>query len=488
MSAHATAVSSRRTAADVAIQIVAQVANLVLGVLVTALIVRGLGTVRYGQWSTLLAIIELVGTIGNFGLENVAVRFATAEPEREDLWIGAVTTLRAALTVPVIVLYVVAVLVISRDQTMMVAGLVMTLLYLTGVWATLRVTFRLRVRNDIFVGFVLANSVLWTAAVVAITAAGGGMVPLAIAFVTISVLVQGILGVFAFRAVRVRWRGTRALWPKLAKLSLLVGIGSTLTYAYGRVDQLLVFEFAPHASEVGLYAAMYKILDTAGFVPVAVMTTLFPIMSGLYPSQPIRLHRLIQLAIDYLTIVSLGGLAFTVAAAGAIVSLLFGPAFHDGTEALPVLMAAFVPICIGFVGGNMVLATGLQSRYIWYAIVGLLVNVVLNVAFIPVYGFVAAAWVTLATEVIVVSLTLVTVLRKIEMRLSLAKIARAAAAATVSAFVVWSLRDAGASIAWLLLAMGALYPALLIALRALDLGELQELIRGRKGNVSAADS
>ncbi|HEX5307722.1 MAG TPA: flippase [Solirubrobacteraceae bacterium] len=487
MSAHATAVSSRRTAADVAVQIVAQVANLVLGVVVTALIVRGLGTVRYGQWSTLLAIIELVGTIGNFGLENVAVRYATAEPEREDLWIGAVTTLRAALTVPVIVLYIVAVLVISRDQTMMIAGLVMTLLYLTGVWATLRVTFRLRVRNDIFVGFVLANSVLWTAAVIVITANGGGMVPLAIAFVTISVLVQGILGVFAFRAIRVRWRGTRALWPQLAKLSLLVGIGSTLTYAYGRVDQLLVFEFAPHATEVGLYAAMYKILDTAGFVPVAVMTTLFPIMSGLYPSQPIRLHKLIQLAIDYLTIVSLGGLAFTIAAAGAIVSLLFGPAYHDGIEALPVLMAAFVPICIGFVGGNMVLATGLQSRYIWYAVVGLLVNVALNVALIPVYGFMAAAWVTLATELIVVSLTLVTVLRKIEMRLSLSRIARSTAAAAVSAFVVWRLRDAGASIAWLLLAMAALYPALLIALRAIDLGELQDLIRGRKASASPVE-
>ncbi len=40
----------------------------------------------------------------------------------------------------------------------------------------------------------LANSVLWTGAVVAISAAGGGMVEFAIAFVAISVLVQGALG------------------------------------------------------------------------------------------------------------------------------------------------------------------------------------------------------------------------------------------------------------------------------------------------------
>jgi O-antigen/teichoic acid export membrane protein len=480
MSAHATEVSSRRAAGDVAIQIVAQVLNLVLGIVVTVIIVRTLGATRYGQWSTLLAITQLVGIVGSLGLENVAVRFATAEPEREDVWLGAVMTLRAALTVPVILVYVIAVVLISRDQTMLVTGLVMTLLYVSGIWSTLRIAFRLRVRNDIFVAFVLANSVLWTGAVIAIAAAGGGMVELAIAFVTISLLVQGALGVLAFRTIPVRWRSSRELWPRIARLGLVVGIGGALTYAYGRVDQLLVFELSPHASEAGLYAAMYKVLETAGFVPIAVMTTLFPIMSGLYPSQPIRLRKLTQLAIDYLTIVSLGGLAFTIAAAGAIVTLLFGPAYQEGTTALPVLMAAFVPICIGYVGGNMVLATGLQRRYVYYAIAGLLLNVVLNLILIPVYGFQAAAWVTLATELVVVSITLVAVLRKIEMRLSLRRIGLAALAASVSALAVWRLRVLGAGLEWLLITMGVLYPALLIALRALDVGELRTLVRGRK--------
>ena len=413
------------------------------------------------------------------------MRFATAEPEREDVWLGAVTTLRAALTVPVIVVYIIAVVLISRDQTMLVTGLVMTLLYVTNIWSTLRIAFRLRVRNDIFVAFVLANSVLWTGAVVAIAAGGGGMVALAIAFVTISLLAQGALGVLALRTVPIRWRGARALWPRIAELGLIVGIGGALTYAYGRVDQLLVFELSPHASEAGLYAAMYKVLETAGFVPIAVMTTLFPIMSGLYPSEPVRLRKLTQLAIDYLTIVSVGGLAFTIAAAGTIVTLLFGPAYKEGTTALPVLMAAFVPICIGYVGGNMVLATGLQRRYISYATLGLIFNVVLNVILIPIYGFQAAAWVTLATELIVVSITLAAVLRKIEMRLSPRRIVLATLAASVSALAVWQLRVAGAPIVWLLIAMGVLYPALLIALRALDVGELMTLVRGRReGRVS----
>ena len=124
------------------------------------------------------------------------------------------------------------------------------------------------------------------------------------------------MAVVALHTIHVRWRGARRLWPKLARVGISVGIASALTFAYGRIDQILVYELAPHSAEVGLYAAMYKILDNAGFVPIAVMTTLFPIMAGLFPSQPARLHRLMQTAIDYLTMISLGALALMIVAAG----------------------------------------------------------------------------------------------------------------------------------------------------------------------------
>ena len=73
---------------------------------------------------------------------------------------------------------------------------------------------------------------------------------------------------------------------------------------------------------------MYKILDNAGFVPMAVMVTLFPIMAGLFPADPPRLRRMMQIAIDYLSFVALGGLALTIAAAEPIVELLYGSELH----------------------------------------------------------------------------------------------------------------------------------------------------------------
>lgn len=146
---------------------------------------------------------------------------------------------------------------------------------------------------------------------------------------------------------------------------------------------------------------------------------------------------------------------------------------------LTILIAAFIPICVGNVAGNMVVAMDLQRRYLWLAALGLVLNVALNVVLIPEYGIEAAAWVTLATEVVVVAFATAMVLRRMEMRLSLRRLGLALAAATAAALAVWGLRQAGAGAIVLILAMAALYPALLVALRALDVAQLKRLIRTR---------
>ncbi len=477
---HATRVGSRRVVADVVAQIGGQVVNIALGVVTTVVIVRALGATRYGEWATVMAAIELIATVGNFGLETVAVRLAAQEPEREGAWVGAATSLRLAIALPMLLAFVVALAVMASDHEMLVAGLILSVLFLTAVLSTLRVVFRLHVRNHITVAFTTANSVLWAGSVIAIAALGGGMVAFALAFVAITIVIQGALAILALRTIHVRWRGSRSLWPKLFGIGLSVGIAGTLTFAYGRIDQILVYELASNPADVGVYAAMYKILDNAGFLPMAVMITLFPIMAGLFPSDEPRLKRMMQIAIDYLTIVALGGLALTIVAAEPIIELLYGPDYVSGATVLTILIAAFVPICIGNVAGNMVVAMNMQRRYIWFAALGLALNVPLNLWLIPRYGIEAAAWITLATEILVVSLSLIMVLRKIQMRLSLRHIGLALVAAAASGLAVWGLRQAGAGAIVLVAAMTVLYPPLLIALGALDLDELRRLIRNRK--------
>jgi O-antigen/teichoic acid export membrane protein len=482
---HATRVGNRRVAADVGIQLGGQIINIALGVVTTVVIVRALEATRYGEWATILAAIELIAMVGNLGLETVAIRLAAQEPEREGAWVGAATSLRTAISVPMLALFVGVLALIASDTEMVTTGLVLSLGFLTTAISTLRIVFRLHVRNHVTVAFTTLNSVLWAGAVIAIAASDGSMVAFAVAFMAIALVVQGGQALIALRTIHVHWRGARELWPRLLGIGISVGIAATLTFAYGRIDQILVYELVDNSADVGVYAAMYKILDNAGFVPMALMVTLFPIMAGLYPADPQRLRRMMQVAIDYLMFVALGGLALTIAAAEPIIELLYGADYVSGATVLTILVAAFIPICIGNVAGNMVVAMDLQRTYIWFAVVGLALNVPLNLVLIPEFGIEAAAWITLLTELVVVSLSLVMVLRRIEMRLSLRQIGLALLAATVSGLAVWGLREAGAGAVILVLAMTALYPLLLLATRALDLEQLRRVLRDRSAREAA---
>jgi O-antigen/teichoic acid export membrane protein len=477
---HATHVSSRRAVKDVAVQIGGQGINILLGIVTTVVIVRSLGSQRYGEWATILATAQLVALFGNLGLETVAVRFAAHDPEHEGSWVAAATGLQLVIAFPILIAFLIVIVLISGNNEMLVAGIVLSLLNLTAAISTLRVAFRLHVRNDAVIAFGLLNGFLWTGAVVAVAASGGGLIPFAIAFVVISIITQGGLAWLALKTMPIHWRGSRRLWPQLARVGISVGLGLTLTFAYARIDQLLLYELAPHPSEVGIYAAMYKILENASFIPLAMMTTLFPIMAGLHPHQPERLRRIIRIAIDYLVIVSVGALALTLVASRQIVELLFGASYASGSDVLTVLMAAYVPICLGNVAGNMIVATGQQRQYLWYAATGLVLNLALNVIFMPTYGMHAAAWITLATEVTVVSLSLRAVLRRIEMRLNLPRITAVALSAAVAAGLVWALAQTGARAVPLVLAMTVLYPLILFASGTVDREELHALISSRR--------
>jgi O-antigen/teichoic acid export membrane protein len=477
-------VTRRRAAADVFAQLGGQILNLALGVIVTLLVVRTLGTTSFGQWSTILAVTQIVALFANLGLGNVTIQRAAADPEHQQEWIGSYVSLTAAITVPLTLLSMILLLALSTSAPMRIASLVMSGTLLLNIASTVSLVFRLHVRNHVTVIFTTAKSVLWGAGVIAIHVLGGGMVALALAFLASSAVVQACESAYALRVSPIRLRGSRARWGALASVGIGVGIGTIITVAYGRIDQILVFELAPNHADAGIYGAIYRILDQAGFAPAALMTTLFPLISAAHPADPARVRRLVQFAIDNLVIVSLPVFAFSLVAARPLIDLLFGTAFQRGAPALPVLMAAYVAICFGYVAGYLAIVTVLQRKFIVYSLLGLVVNVTMNLLLIPSTGFEGAAWATLVTEALVVILQLTAAFKVIGLRPSTRRPLTIALAATLAGAAVWGLRQSNAPVLAMAALMLVLYPILLLAFGALDIRELRRLAGARASGSS----
>ncbi|HTA15280.1 MAG TPA: hypothetical protein VK781_10545, partial [Solirubrobacteraceae bacterium] len=172
---HSAHVGARRATIDVAVQVFARVGNLALGVVVTLVVVRALGTNGFGQWSTIFAVTQIATNFGELGLTQVAVGRAAREPAHQGDWLGALVSLRVMLAIPATIASLIAILLIAPTQETQVAGALIAVTVLLAAPAAVTAAFQLRVRNDISMAIMTLGSILWAAGAIAVSLLSGGI-------------------------------------------------------------------------------------------------------------------------------------------------------------------------------------------------------------------------------------------------------------------------------------------------------------------------
>ncbi len=463
---------------DIAVQVIGRFANLALGIFVTALLARTLGNEGFGIWSTLLAISAVIAVIGNPGLEQVAIRSAVAHSEREPQWLGALLVLRQLLSLLAFALCVAAVWLIAPDSQSLLAGVIIVLSLLTASASSLRVVFQLRVRNSLAIGVMTAQSVAWAAFILWAHESGAGIVALAIGLTVTTSISSFLLGGMALRLASIRFDRLRRHGLELLKAGIPVAIGSMLVTGYGQIDQILVFRLAG-SEDAGLYAAAYRVFSQSSFVPVSVSTTVFALLAASYTAEGERFRNLMQASLELLLAFSAGGLVLAAVYSGEIVELIFGAGFERAAPALPILMAAFVFVSIGYLQDLLVIISRQQTRFVLVALLALALNVALNIALIPRYGFMAAAWITLATEIFVVAARWLIVRGKLPSRPVLGRIPRVVLAAAAYFGLLLAAAELDVPFGCVLAGSVGVYPLLLFAVGAIGVEDLR-LIGARK--------
>ncbi len=162
----------------------------------------------------------------------------------------------------------------------------------------------------------------------------------------------------------------------------------------------------------------------------------------------------------------------------ALTHLLLGSEFSASSGTLAVLMGVFGLTAFGYLAGYLVIVQRMQWTYVRIGLAGLAINVVGNLALVPSYGIIAAAWVTIATEVFVIGLSLRANLRRLEMRLSVRRLWRVLVCTAIAGLVTYGLREAGLGVVLVCLLASAVTGAALLALRTWTLAELRSVRRG----------
>ena len=473
--ADAPPISSVRALSDVVVQVVGRIGNLLLGLVVVVTIARTLGVGGNGEWTTLLTISMLTGYVIDPGLQTTAVRMAAGEARDQAHWLGALVSVRAVTGILAALLCLGMSVAVATGPSMVIAGALISATALSSPAQALAVVFQLEVRNDRTIAFMTLNSLLWTAGVLVVALFGGGLVAFAAVFLATSLVTVTAQGAYVWRRTPVLLEGVRRHGRQLLRVGLVVGLGSVLTLMYGKIDQILVLQYQG-VNGAGLYGAAYSLLDRIQFLPGVLMTTVLPIVAAAWPANPERARAAVRRVLGYMAIISLPALAFALAAARPLIVLLFGAQFAPAAGALQVLMASFIPMCFGYVVGTLAVVVERQRRFVLIALAGLVFNVVANVLLIPRYGYMAAAWITVATEVLVIGPATATTLRAMHVSPDLRAVPRALASAAIMGFVVWRARQSGFGVVVLALIAALVYAIAVLVTGAVTADERRHLL------------
>jgi O-antigen/teichoic acid export membrane protein len=468
----------RHIASNIGTQLVLRVISMPISVVTVSLAARTLDPAGFGVWTAVGAYVGIFAVLTDLGLTTVAMQKMSAEPEREAEWLGALAGLRLLLSFVAVALCAATIPLFLDDgrQGHLAAWILMLTIFATGANALMAV-FNSRLRSGLALSFSVLQSFIWLGVCIAFYLLGADVVDFAIAYV----LMLGVIGGLQVQATRryahIAWRAGRELWRPLMRVALPLGIGSIAVTIYYQIDAVLLLNLAD-AEETGVYGAAYRFLAPLTFLPAAVMSSFFPVLSAVYARDPARVRRLVQRAAELMAVISLPILAVTLALSDQIVELLYGDEFARAGEVLPILMIGFVSICFGTLAGFLAPLLNLSWRLALYSAVGALANVGLNVLLIPKHGAIGSAWATVATELLTMGLMLGTALLALRLRIApwrLLATALVAAAMTGLMLLAAPLGLVPAGLLGLLLYVGGLF-----ALRVVRVDELRAL-RGEAG-------
>jgi O-antigen/teichoic acid export membrane protein len=452
----------RRVASNTAVQVAGKLAVVALGAASIAVLTRYLGPSDYGRYTLALMYMQLFAVLADVGLFTTVVREISKDPARTQQLVGNALTLRLLLSIAMIAAGAGISLLLPYEREVRVAILLAGGPLLLGMLTSSLVTVlqaRLRMARAVIGDVVGRACALASVLVVAELDLGFYAVMGAAAAGALATL--AVTWPLTRRVAAVRFRAEPAVWRPLLVASVPLGLALAINEIYFRADTLIISLYEPFG-QVGFYTLAYRILEFALALGTIFLTTVFPLLSEAVERDEPRALRLIQTSTDALVILALPLVAGGLVLAPHIIDLAGGADFKEATTPLRILLAAGALSWVNGVFGFALIAKARQASALWLSVAGLSFNVGLNFLLVPGYGIVAAAVVTVASELLILVGSFFLMRRHFRFFPRPRTLPAALLSAAAMGGLLWLLRDGSLAV---LLPLGVVvYAALLYAL------------------------
>lgn len=359
-----------------------------------------IGAADFGTYSAALSIFGLMSLFSDLGINRVLTRdIARDESELPKLFSTAILLRAFSAAVSFLVLTIFFYLTDPSNLRFTLTTIALLSLVPQSIALSIdAILIALKRISYSALGFFLFNMVSFLVGSVLIFL-GYGVYGAITAFLIGQLLYALLLIYILSRSKQIKFKSFDL---SLAKMLLMkswpYGVLSAIGFASFRIDTVIL-SYTRGGAETGVYSLAYRFLEAATIIPIAFGTVLYPIFSehshDLKNSRKLFKNSLffgfgagIVVVIAYWTILPL------------FLNLFFPKSFSGTSGALQILSLSIPFIFMHIPLSQLILSreSFLKQTVLVYIMI-FLVNLLLMLTFIPKYGFMGAAWITVVAEV-----------------------------------------------------------------------------------------
>ncbi|MBT5872654.1 MAG: flippase [Candidatus Latescibacteria bacterium] len=378
---------------NISVLFVGTLVQKVTGAIAFMIFVRYIGEVGTGKYAMANSFTALFAMGADLGLGLFAVRAVSKDQSTAAKYLGNIVIMRLALAAIVLVITGISAVVIGTPRdTLVILLLVAASTFLVQIGNGFRWTFPAFQKMQYEAVIISAESLLMLGVGSLVLVMGYGLVE----FTLVRVIFSFLTLIFTIWLTVTRiTRPLLQLDLKFCKDLILKTRPFMLIMIFGQVYfnlDIVLLNYFKGDIETSWYNVAFRYVFMLQMIPMLFNQTTFPAMVDAAADSAEALTRVAKRTYRFMIIIVLGIGVMTTVYALPIVRYIASSEFDESAPILSLLIWMQVILAITTVSNNLAMACNRERTVVKVTGVGLLINLILNLALIPEWGAMGAVW------------------------------------------------------------------------------------------------
>ena len=374
-----------------------KILSMVVSFLATIFIARNLGPTNFGQLSYAVSFIGIFSFIASLGIENVLYRDLIKYPEQRNKYLGSAFTIKIVAGIVTALITIILAIFYTKDDVSKLLIYILSGTFIFNSFQIINYEFQAKIKSKYPAIIAFIITIILNILKIGLICYSKGVI-----YLSLVLLLESILyAAFYWFAYEQKLSGKVSDWQfdmgvakNLLHDSWPLIFTSAFVLVYSRIDQILIKAFID-AHAVGIYDAAVKIAEVWYFIPGIIVTSLFPaIINAKKISEGLYYARIKKLALGLVTLSIVIALPVTLLSS-FIISIIYGSAYSNGVIILQIYVWACTSMFLGLLIDNYLITENYRKILLFRSFVPMILNVILNLIWIPKYGITGSAYATL---------------------------------------------------------------------------------------------